>query len=182
MHLHQKSDYWFDDTVDQASFCTLSQYLPNNVISVPLTRLDEYSFHSTLAASLIPGWIADAAGFDTARAKRLLDSYRAVRHLLVGAWYPLLPYSRQPDAWMAVQFHRPDLDGGMILAWRRPECLYPSVEVVLHGLNPTALYDLHSETSPEHKRLPGAALMRQLVLTLPEKHSSELLLYKKVKR
>ena len=60
-------------------------------ISVPLTRLDDYSFHSTLPASLIPGWIADAAGFDTVGAKRLLDSYRAVRHLLVGAWYPLLP-------------------------------------------------------------------------------------------
>jgi alpha-galactosidase len=182
MHLHQKSDYWFDDTVDQASLWTLSQYLPNNVICVPLTRLDDYSFHSTLPASLIPGWIADADGFDTARAKRLLDRYRAVRHLLVGAWYPLLAYSRQPDAWMAVQFHRPDLDSGMILAWRRPESPFPSVEVALHGLNPTAVYDLRSEAGRQRKRLSGAALMRQLVLTLPEKHSSELLLYRKVSR
>jgi alpha-galactosidase len=182
MHFHQKSDYWFDNTVDQASLWTLSQYLPNNVISVPLTRLDDYSFHSTLAASLIPGWIADAAGFDTASAKRLLDRYRAVRELLVGAWYPLLSYSRQPDAWMAVQFHRPDLDMGMILAWRRPESPYASVEVALHGLNPTAVYDLRSETGRRHKRLSGAALTRQLVLTLPEKQSSELLLYRKVSR
>jgi alpha-galactosidase len=69
MPLHQKSDYWFDNEVDQASLWSLSQYLPNNLITVPLTRLDDYSFHSTLAASLIPAWIADAPDFDGARAR-----------------------------------------------------------------------------------------------------------------
>jgi alpha-galactosidase len=181
MHLHQKSDYWFDNEVDQASLWTLSQYLPNNVISVPLTRLDDYSFHSTLPASIIPGWIADAEGFDTVGAKRLLYSYRAVRHLLVGAWYPLLPYSRQDDSWMVVQFHRPDLDEGMILAWRRPQSKYVSVEVALHGLAPTATYELRSESGRRLKRMSGAALMQQLLLTLPEKHSSELVRYRKLR-
>jgi alpha-galactosidase len=181
MHFHQKSDYWFDNEVDQASLWTLSQYLPNNVISAPLTRLDEYSFRSTLASSLIPGWIADAEGFDAAGAKDLLDRYRAVRQLLVGAWYPLLPYSRRMDSWMAVQFHRPDQNRGMILAWRRPESPYASVEVALHGLDPAATYEVRAEGSRRRKRVSGAVLMQQYILTLPEKHSSELLLYRKAK-
>lgn len=31
--------------------------------------------------------VADAPGFDLRRARHLLDRYRSVRHLLVGAWY-----------------------------------------------------------------------------------------------
>ena len=111
----------------------------------------------------------------------MLDSYRAVRHLLVGAWYPLLPYSRQDDSWMAVQFHRPDLDEGMILAWRRPQSRYVSVEVALHGLVPTATYELRSESGRRLKRMSGVALMQRLLLTLPEKHSSELVRYRKLR-
>jgi alpha-galactosidase len=101
---------------------------------------------------------------------------------LIGPWYPLLPYSRQDDTWMAVQFHRPDLDEGMILAWRRPQSSYVSVEVALHGLVPTATYELRSEGGRRLKRQSGAALMQQLLLALPEKRSSELLRYRKVSR
>ncbi len=81
---------------------------------------------------------------------------------------------------MAVQFHRPDLERGMILAWRRPESPYASAEVMLHGLDPSATYELRSEGSRKHRHVSGASLMQRLVLTLREKHSSELLLYRKV--
>ena len=119
MHIAQKTDYWFDNDVDQAALWGLSQYLPNNSIVAHLNQLDDYSFHSTMASSLCLGWIADAPDFDAARGKKLLDRYLEVRHLLVGAWYPLLPYSRDRATWMAVQYHRPDLDEGMVLAFRQ---------------------------------------------------------------
>lgn len=41
MHVHQKSDYWFDNEVDQGSIRGLSQYLPNNVFMAPVNRLDD---------------------------------------------------------------------------------------------------------------------------------------------
>ena len=66
MHLHQESDYWFDNEVDLARAWSLSRYLPNSTFTTPLTRLDDRSFHSTMATSLIPAWIADAPGFDRA--------------------------------------------------------------------------------------------------------------------
>ena len=37
MHVHQKSDYWFHNEVDQGSIWGLSQYLPNNIFMAPLT-------------------------------------------------------------------------------------------------------------------------------------------------
>jgi alpha-galactosidase len=142
MPLHQKSDYWFDNEVDQASLWSLSQYLPNNLITVPLTRLDDYSFHSTLASSVIPAWIADVPEFDATRAKQLLGRYREIRHLLVGAWYPLLPYSRSQKDWLAMQFHRADLQEGMVLVFRRAESPFRTLEVALRGLENDANYEV----------------------------------------
>jgi alpha-galactosidase len=181
MHLHQKSDYWFDNEVDQASLWGLSQYLPNGVITVPLTRLDDYSFHSTLASSLLPGWIADAPDFDAARAKKLMERFKAVRHLLNGAWYGLLPYARDKHHWIASQYHRPDLDEGMVLVFRRAECAEASVNVALRGLSADATYELRFDVSGETRRVRGSELMSGLKLTLPAGPSSELITYRRGK-
>ena len=102
MNVTQKTDAWFIDELNQASLWSLSQYLPNNVVMVALNRMDDYSFHSSMASSLNLGWIADAPDFDIERARELLHRYRVVRHLLVGAWYPLTPRSLDLDRWLAV--------------------------------------------------------------------------------
>lgn len=180
LHIAQKTDYWFRDDVDQAALLGVSQYLPNNCIVAHLNNLDDYSFRSTMASSLCLGWIADAPDFDVARGKELLGKYLEVRHLLVGAWYPLLPYSRDPDKWMAVQYHRPDLDEGMILAFRHSESPYNSVELALHGLEPEAEYELSYDTTGRQARLSGKDLMSQWIVTLPTKRSSDLIRYRRV--
>ncbi|MBM3493238.1 MAG: hypothetical protein FJX72_02785, partial [Armatimonadetes bacterium] len=50
-HIHQKTDYWFDNEVDQASIWALSQYLPNSTFVAPINRLDDYTFRSVFATS-----------------------------------------------------------------------------------------------------------------------------------
>ncbi len=180
MHVHQKSDYWFDNEVDQASIWGLSQYLPNNVFMAPINQMDDYSFHSALATSLCMGWIADAPDFDFQRGKKLLDRYQEVRHLLIGAWYPLLPYSRNLTDWMASQCHRPDLDEGMILIFRHPDSPYQTVEVSLHGLDAKAMYELSYDSSGAKTRVKGVDLMGTFQLTVPEKHRSDLIIYRRI--
>ena len=180
LHIAQKTDYWFNDEVDQAALWGVSQYLPNNCIVAHLNKLDEYSFHSTLASSLCLGWIADAADFDVARGKKLLGRYLEVRHLLIGAWYPLLPYSRDRSQWMAVQYHRPDLGEGMVLAFRRPESPNHSVRVALHGLAPGAVYELSYDSTGKKVQASGNDLQSEMILTLPRKRSSELIHYRRV--
>jgi alpha-galactosidase len=181
MHIHQKTDYWFDNETDQASIWALSQYLPNNTFVAPINRLDDYSFHSVMATSLCMGWIADAPDFDAARGKKLLDRYLQLRPLLVGAYYPLLPYSRGTKEWTAMQWHRPDLNEGMILAFRRADSPYRTAEVSLRGLDAGATYELRYDSSGAMARASGAELMGKYLLTLPEKHRSELIVYKRVK-
>lgn len=174
---HQKSDYWFDNLVDQASLFVLSAYLPNATISVPLNRLDDYSFHSAMAASLIPGWIADDPGFDTAKAGKLMDVYRSVRHLLNGDWHGLTPWSRDLEHWLVSQYHREDLGEGMILAFRREHCA-PRLTVRLKALDSTASYELQSTISGRTRR-NGIELLNGLELSIPQAPASELIVYRR---
>jgi alpha-galactosidase len=206
MHIHQKTDYWFDDQTDQTAIFGLSQFLPNNVIVAHLNNLDTYSFHSTMASSLCLGWIADAPDFDARRGKQLIDRYKQVRHLLVGGWYPLLTCpndyvdlnTRDADLWLwgdaskhrkphtewvATQYHRPDLGEGMVLAFRRPDSPYASVQVSLRGIEPAATYEVSwdSRGPGDTKLMPGSNLSGGFEIFLPKKRSSDLIVYRKVK-
>jgi len=206
LHAHQKSDYWFDDEVDQASLWGIGQYLPNNTIVAHLRDLDDYAFHSTLPSSLCLGWIADDPAFDMPRAKALMERYRAVRHLLTGAWYPLLPYpyeivgadtreldpwiwdgsAKQPRIppraqWLGSQFHRSDLGEGMLLAFRRPASPYTAAQVALRGLEPEATYELRWEDGTK-RTMKGAELAKGFELRIEEPRRSVLVTYRRAER
>jgi len=152
---------------------------PNNAIVAHLNNPDDYSFHSTMASSLCLGWITDAADFDFKKGKRLLGRYRDVRHLLIGAWYPLLPYTRNKTEWMVSQYHRPDLNEGMILAFRHSDSPYREVDGQLRGLDANATYEIKSDLSGKSRTVRGADLMKQFQISLPGKKTSDLITYRK---
>ncbi len=180
MHIHQKTDYWFDNEVDQATNWALSQYLPNNLFMTPVNRIDAYSFHSALPSSICFGWIADAPDFDLDTASRLREQYEQVRRLLIGAWYPLLPYSRELDDWIGSQYHRPDLDEGMLLLFRRPESPYRTADVTLHALDPDADYVLTDLDTGEISRRAARDLLAPHPVTIDQPHRSLLITYRKL--
>ena len=68
----------------------------------------------------------------------------------------------------------------MLLVFRRAESPYATAEVSLRGLDPNATYELHFDSTGKTEKRTGAALMRQFKLTLPEKHTSDLITYRKV--
>jgi alpha-galactosidase len=110
----------------------------------------------------------------------LLGRYLELRHLLIGAWYPLLPYSRDLSQWTAVQYHRPDLGAGLVLAFRRPESPYHSAQVALHGLEPGATYELSFDSTGKKVRAGGKELMTEWIVVLPKPRSSDLIHYRRV--
>jgi alpha-galactosidase len=181
MHMHQKTDYWFDNEVDQQSLWGLSQYLPNVCFVAHLCRMDDYSFHSTMASSLCLGWIADDPHFDLDKGKRYLEKYLSLRHLLIGEWYPLLPASRRPTDWTGSQYNRSDLGEGMILVFRHAGSPYSMIDAVLHGIDTGADYELTYDSTGQQVRAKGADLAKKLSIALSEEHSSELIVYKRVK-
>lgn len=180
MHVHQKSDFWFHNEVDQGSIWGLSQYLPNNVFMTPINRMDNRSFHSAMAASLCLGWIADAPDFDVNRAKQLVGVYREARPLLIGAWYPLRPYCRDGSQWMASQFHRPDLDRGLILVVPPLKSTATAVDLALNGLDAQATYELHYQIADRKATAKGAELMKHFQAVVPSDDGGERILYRKL--
>jgi alpha-galactosidase len=180
MHFHQESDYWFDNEVDLAVAWSLSRYLPNSTFTTPLARLDDRSFHSAMATSLIPGWIADGKGFDAVRARQLTDTYRRLRHLLVGGYYPLTPYSRDGKHWMALQFHRRDLGEGLALIVPPRDSADRSFLLKLHELAPGATYEVHAEIKGQRVHKTGAALAKGLMVALPRGDGGERIVYREL--
>jgi alpha-galactosidase len=181
-HVHQKSDYWFHNVPDQSSLFALSHYLPNSLVMTPIDRLDTYTFHSVLASSVCLGWIADAPGFDLTRATELADRYRRVRHLLVGDWYPLTPYHRSREDWLAGQYHRPDLDEGLVLVFRREDTAGRDWQRAfrLRGLDPAATYRLEHDTTRESRQVSGADLAAGLVVQLHDAPASDMIHYRRL--
>jgi alpha-galactosidase len=177
-HTNQKSDYWFDSEVDQASMQGLGRWLPNVSFMAPVNKLDDYSFHSAMLGSLNLGWIADAADFDIDRARKLVDRYRAVRHLLIGDFYALTEYNRSADAWCALQFHRADLNEGMLILFRRPDAGAKTFTANLQRVDTGIEYELKWLVSDNAQRVAGQALARGLSVTVPEAPGTELVTYR----
>lgn len=80
-----------------------------------------------------------------------------------------------------MQFHRPDLQEGMLLVFRRAESPFRTLEVALRGLESDTNYEVTFDSTGEKRRVTGADLMRALPLTIVEKHGSDLVYYRKVK-
>lgn len=63
---------------------------------------------------LSPAFPADAVKTAFAKVKKN-------RPYFTGDYYPLTPWTMAADQWMAYQFHRPDLDAGIVLAFRHAQ-------------------------------------------------------------
>lgn len=167
-----------------------SQWLPgiymNNVMSHTAAAVEDtperrYAFWSALGGGLMYGWrvFNDAQPMDLELANRWMTEFRALRHLAVGDFYPLLPHTNSEGDWLAAQYDRPDLGEGMIVAFRRRHS--PAARVVLHprALDPHATYVLEHQSTGTPTEIAGAALTAGLTLTLPHAPSHDVIRYRK---
>lgn len=175
--IHQKTDFWFNNEVDQASIWSLSRFVPNNTFVAPIDRLDDYKFWSVAPTSLCIGWIADDPGFRTAQARRLLARYQALRKYFTGDFYPLTPYSRGDHEWIAYQFHRPDLDAGVVLAFRRGASIYSAAELPMRGVAKGRSYLFKREGRRDAVRLTGESLLKGMPVTIDKRHDCAVITY-----
>jgi alpha-galactosidase len=127
-------------------------------------------------------WVRWEAGkpLDVGFAKALVDEFKQVRHFFFGDFYPLTPYSTDEDVWMAYQFHRPDLNAGIALAFRRGGCREKSLMVRLCGLEGGSQYEV--EFSDEQLRrtktmLTGRQLAEGIEVICEQAPSSMLIVY-----
>jgi len=83
---------------------------------------------------------------------------------------------------MAWQFNRPADNDGIVLAFRRPECVNESIVVRLGGLDKNADYELFFEDYDLKIVKLGIELAEGLELSIPQRSSSLLVSYHKVQK
>ena len=163
---------------NQAQNHALSLYLPFH--DCCMWTPDAYDFRSGATAGAITQFAFLDPGFSVEAAKAAVAEARENQKYWYGDFYPLTPCTTALDHMIAWQLHRPDLDAGLVLAFRRPQCPYLAIAVALRGLKPASTYtvdfidDAHHKTT---KTLSGQELAAGLELRLGRKGSSLLVRY-----
>ena len=165
---------------NQSQTYGLSSWLPWQGAGVHFT--DSYSarsYYLTGFGMIIPGgWNKTAESI--AAVRKGYAECRRIAPLMLGDYYPLTPYSLDPTSWIAWQFHRADLNEGVVQAFRRSEATNETLTVKLRGLDSQQRYEIENLDGGK-AALTGAELMRGLDITLREKPAAVVLVIKPVK-
>jgi alpha-galactosidase len=168
---------WKDIDALQSMTYGLSRWIPIHGLGAIST--EPYDFRSAMAptfTSAIDYRKADAVR----RARPMLEAYRSIQKRYQGDFYPLTPYSRGADVWMAWQFHREELGDGVVQAFRRKQCAQASATYRLHGLEPRATYRITDWDRPGEKLVSGRELMESgLTFQLAAPRSAAVVEYRK---
>jgi alpha-galactosidase len=174
-----RSDYLWDPVGQQCHTYGLAQWLP--LTGIGSDSPDRYKCRSGLGSHI--ALAADYYSQDPAvweAIARAVQEHRSVQHLYSGDFYPLGSYSTASDAWMAWQFHRPDLGEGLLQAFRRQDSPTAAATYRLYGLEPTAEYAVTNADDQASRQMTGRDLMeRGLTIDLPDCPAAALFTYRK---
>jgi alpha-galactosidase len=179
-HTYWKSDLYGNFVANQGHVYGANLYLPGNYLNTPLSDLsqDPYGFRSQLGGALCLAWDPRRKGFDAKLAAERISQFKALRHLAVGDFYPLMDHSVDPMHWTGHQFHRDDLGEGIVLLFRRERSPYLAVQIRLRGLDPDATYELTNADTNERRTLSGGELSEPMRIEIDEPSGSVLMLYR----
>lgn len=168
---------------NQAQTAAISQYVPLHTACA--WRPESYLTRSAGTGGLLSqfAYLDEAFPMNTARA--LVEEAKANRFAWYGDFYALTPARTAPEEFVAYQFHRADLDAGIVLAFRRAECRYKGLILGIYGIDPAATYDVESvdgDGKITRATLPGAELSDSLELRVDTPGSTRLIRYKKANK
>jgi alpha-galactosidase len=156
----------------------LSLWLPFHGTGAPNDSI--YSLRSSYCAGYRVGYDPRDSKRNTALYKQAASEMRAIQPYLLADYYPLTPYSRAKDAWLAWQHHSPEKNEGAIQVFRREDCAADAMQLRLHGLNADQTYALTDADTGTTQKMLGKALMEDgLTVKIEGKPGSALITYKK---
>lgn len=141
----------------------------------------EYAVRSHFCPAFGFCWDVRKEGVDWNRFRKLTEDWKATsRAQLLGDFYPLSPYSLANDVWLAWQFHCPDLEEGVVQAFRRDGCPTEAARYQLRGLDPKALYILLDLDTQETAEVSGRELTKAgLSIRVEDQPGSAIITYRK---
>ncbi len=174
-----RSDYnYTEPTGRQNHTYGLSLYLPYH--GTGCTVPDIYVARSTYASSMVTGWNLYADNFPKDQAGYIYAEYKKIRPFFQGDFHPLTEYTTQHNKMMAYQFHRQDLNAGMVFVFRRPQSGEITYHIQLHGLSDEANYELFYENDGALSVKSGRELKKGLTVRMVERPGSLLITYRRI--
>lgn len=159
----------------------LSQFVPLATACVWTPRA--YDVRSAATGGLICQFDFLGRDFPLKEARAALAEAKENRKFFYGDFYPLTAASIAPDVWMAYQFHRADLNAGIVLAFRHAQSNYPSLAVTLQAIDLQAGYAVEfvdEARAKTQRTMRGAELAGEMELRIPKREQSLLIRYRKI--
>jgi alpha-galactosidase len=167
----------------QAQSMTLGQYVPLHTACAWVPN--RYDVRSATTGGLLCQLDYLSEGFSVEEAKGLVAEAKANNGFWYGDFYPLTPATTALDQVAAYQFHRPDLNAGLVAAFRRVECNYLGLILGLQAVQPDTEYAVEFIDDAGHvttRTMRGCELAEGIELRLPEKESSLVVRYAPAKK
>jgi len=164
---------------DQAQHCGLSLFIPFHQSCG--WSPEPYVFRSAAGAGAITQFAFLDGGFPIDQARATVAEARENQKYWYGDFYPLTPCTTAPDQLIAYQFHRPDLDAGLVLAFRRLDCNVFGLSVHLSGIHPETTYEVELIDEAQRRTvrtLKGKDMATDFPLLIPKRRASLLVRYR----
>ena len=162
---------------EQSQTWGLSLYYPlHSSFTWDLTPYDLRSYATT---GLLGEWDVLSPAFPVDAVKTAFAEVKKNQPYFTGDYYPLTPWTMAADRWMAYQFHRPDLDAGIVLAFRHAQSSQASLQTKLRGINRDGAYlvTFIGDDYKENSRVMRGKDLSALELRLEKPRSSLLVRY-----
>lgn len=159
----------------------LNFYLP--IHGTAIYKSDNYYFRSGLGATAVMNWEVTGRNSESIPLmQKRISEYKTLRPYYYGDYYPLTGTENmtQDDVWLAYQLNRPEKNDGIVIAFRRNDCMVESIVVKLCGIEKDAKYELRNEDSGVAEVKTGTELSNGINLTLTNKPGSLLITYTKI--
>ncbi|MCQ2430828.1 MAG: alpha-galactosidase [Clostridia bacterium] len=164
-------------------------WYPYSGIGYGPTLGDTYSWRSAYANGMCvrtwehcdPEFSVGASGEPLDWAKRYFDEYQSIRHYFGKDYYQLMPLSRENTSWCASQYHDPQTQTGIILAFRRAACPFDRATFRLGGLRQYSRYKFTNRDTGETFTALGCELTKNgNAFVIPEKRQAVLWTYERI--
>lgn len=175
----------FPPEISQAHMLTFNAWMPYSGTGSGRRWGDIYTFRSGYGASMTTNYTFSArdefpkSDEQVAFLSRYMREYRRVAPYFSEDFYPLTKPTDLPDVWSAAQFDRPLTGDGMVIAFRRDACPYPTAVFPLSGIDVTADYTVTDLDDESETVLPGATLAAGFTVTTEKPHTSKIFIYRK---
>lgn len=175
-----RSDYQcnFNENSDvlQTHNAGISLYLPQNGCTTK-TKRDDYatrsSYSSSWGGAFYNAIFQSMTEEDFAWAKKTVDEYRRIRRYFTESFYNHGSAVLDDSAWAIWQYHDEETQSGILMAFRRDNSPFATVDIDLFGMKEGAVYSY--ENLNDGSICEGGT---RLTVNLPEKHSSVIFEYK----